>query len=624
MALAVSLAGVAAFDLARPYVGRSLRPWQYAALLAAVAAGWWLVRSRGTSRREAWPLGLLALFLVPLWVDHARQLQSDGVIYYTYLRSLLFDGDLSFANDFALMGWEDQLNVLPIGAPLMWSPFVLVVHLLRQGARLFGAGAPTGVEPIYQAAACLATVAYGSAGLMLLPAALKRWVLPAAAFWATVLCWVGSPLRFYLAVLPGLAHGVEFFAAVLVLRAWLSLRDRVDVRRAALAGAACGLVFLTRSQDGLLLLLPAVEIGRRLLQPGATRRPTVLAGAALMAGFVAVALPQVVAWQAVYGQPVMIPHQQIHGDQFLLPEPQLAGTLFSPRGGLFLNYPVLFVAAAGLLALAVRDPAYVAAAAPVLLAGWYLNSSVFDWYQVRRFTGIVPLLAPGLALAVAPLTRAGFLPMALLAFAAWRYDLAVDALRRIPGDPAPLRAVVREGMDGLAGDAYALLEPRAPRLAVRLLSAYTGEPLLEDTVSRLDLDGAPAVLRLPRPARHLGEVSVEDGQAGRWVSDREARLFLPVGRPGGAVVTLRARSIETAEEQYVEAFWNDVPAGRMPMTPAWADYRFRVPASAVRPGTNELVLRFDRAPVFRRVRGEGPKEQRPAIVSSITLHRTGE
>ena len=622
--LGLALAALVALDLARPYLGPVLRPWQWAAGLLAVAAAWRVVRSRGLSARDAWPLGLLCLCLVPLWVDHARRLESDGVMYYAYLRSLFFDGDLRFANDFALLGWADMPNVLPIGAPLLWSPFVLLVHLLRQAARAFGAGAPTGVEPIYQAAACLATVAYGSAGLLLLPGALKRWVIPAAAFWATMLSWLGSPLRFYLAVLPGLAHGVEFFAAVLVLRSWLALRDRPDVRRAALAGAACGLVFLARSQDGLLLLLPAVEIARRLIRGGEDRRRLLIAGAALAGAFALVALPQVMVWQAMFHQPVLIPHQQIHGDQFLLHEPQLAGTLVSPRGGVFLSHPVLLLALAGLVVLAFRDPAYVAAALPVLLAGWSVNSSVFDWYQVRRFTGVVPLLAPGLAVALAPLTRAGWPAMAALAFLVLRYDLSVDALRRVPGDPAPLRAIVREASDGLAADAYRLLEPRAPRLAVRLLSAYTGEPLLDDAVSRLDLDGAPAVLHLPRPARHIGEVSVEDGQAGRWVSDREARLFLPLSWTGAVVVTVRARAIETAEPQHVEAFWNDVPAGRLPMEPAWSNYRFRVPATAVRAGTNELVLRFDRAPVFRRVRGDGSKEQRPAMLSSITLHRADD
>jgi hypothetical protein len=569
-------------------------------------------------------VGLLALFLVPTWVDHARVLQSDGVIYYTYLRSLLFDGDLRFANDFALLGWADLPNVLPVGAPLFWSPFVAIVHVLRQAARLFGAGAPTGVEPIYQAAACLATVAYGTAGLLLLPGALKRWVLPAAAFWAAVLAWVGSPLRFYLSVLPGLAHGVEFFAAVLVLRAWLALRDRVDVRRAALAGAACGLVFLARSQDGLLLLLPGIELARRFVPAAADRRRILRAGAALAGAFVLVALPQVVVWQITFEDPVLIPHKQIHGDQFLLAEPQLAGVLVSPRGGVFLNYPVLLVAFAGLLALAFRDRAYALAVLPVLVAMWVVNASVFDWYQVRRFTGVVPLVAPGLALALAPVARAGFAPMALAAFLAWRYDLAVDALRRIPGDPAPVRAVVAEAADGLAADAYRLLEPRAPRLAVGMLAAYSGEGVLEDTVTRLDLDRAPSVLRLPRPARHVGAVEIEDGRAGRWVGDREARLFLPVRWSGGVVVTVTARAIETEEPQHVEALWNNVPAGRQPMTTTWADYRFRVPASAVRPGTNELVLRFDRAPNFRRVRGDGPKEPRAAMLAAITLHRASD
>ena len=89
-------------------------------------------------------------------------------------------------------------------------------------------------------------------------------------------------------------------------------------------------------------------------------------------------------------------------------------------------------------------------------------------------------------------------------------------------------------------------------------------------------------------------------------------------------VTVHARPLETVEPQHVEAFWNDVPAGRLPMTPTWAEYRFRVPATAVRAGTNELVLRFDRAPIFRRVRGDGPKEPRPAILARVTFHRAGE
>jgi hypothetical protein len=194
----------------------------------------------------------------------------------------------------------------------------------------------------------------------------------------------------------------------------------------------------------------------------------------------------------------------------------------------------------------------------------------------------------------------------------------------VPGDPAPLRAVLREAADGMAADAYRLLEARSPKLAVGLLAAYTGEPVLEGDTTRLDLDTSPAVLRLPQPARHLAAVSVEDGEPGRWVSDREARLFLPLRWSGPITVTVRARSIETEAPQAMEALWNDAPIGRQPMSAAWADYRFHAPAALVHSGTNALVLRFDRAPIFHRVRGVGPKEPRPAIIGSITLVRGWE
>jgi len=560
--------------------------------------------------------------LVPTYVDHARRLDlGDSIHYYTYLRSLLFDHDLDLANDYTLLGWYPQTNVLPVGAPMLWSPLVVLVHLGRQAARIFGLGPPTGTEPLYQAAVCQATLLYGTAGLFLLMDTLRKWVRPAAAFWATVLAWVGSPVRFYLSVLPGLAHGVEFFAAVLVLRAYLSLRERPDLRRALKAGAACGLVFLARSQDGLLLGLPGIELAWRWLG-GPGRKRYALAALALVAAFALVALPQIAVWQAMFGTPLLVPHERLHGADFLHREdPQLLGTLVSPRGGLFTSYPVMLMAVAGLLVLAGRDPRYVLACVPVLLAGWYVNAIVFDWYQVRRFTGVVPLLAPGLAVALVPVVRAGVIVCALLAFLVLRYDMAVDALRSTPGDPAPVRAVVSRAADGVATGTYELVARASPRAATRLLGAYTGEPLLEGEVTTVDLGADPALLRLPVPARHLSAPTVEDGVSSRWVNDREARLFLPLAWNGAVIVTLRARALETAEPQFMEASWNDTPVGRVEMRAEWADYRFHVPATAVVPGTNVLVLRFARGPVYHRVRGEGPREVRPAALSTLTLHR---
>jgi hypothetical protein len=617
-----------ALDLARPYVGTSLRPWQWlvALLLVALLAGVW--RASGRDFAPILPAFALALLLVPTFVDHSRVLAAgDGMHYYSYLRSLLFDADLDLRNDYVLLGWHDPEapNVLPVGAPLLWAPAVLGLHLLRSLARLFGAAAPTGVEPIYQAMVCFATLAYGSAALFLLWSLLRRWVSPWIAFWATVLCWVGSPVRFYLAVLPSLAHGVEFFGAVLTLAAFLRLRDAMTPRHAAFTGAACGLTFLARSQDGLLLLLPAAEIAWQAAAARSFRRGLRCA-AALAGGFLLAALPQMAVWQVMFGAPVLIPHQKLHGADFLhTSDPQLLGALLSPRGGLFVTFPAMLAAVFGLLWLVRRERRYVVMLLPVLLAMWYLNASVFDWYQVRRFTGLVPFLAPALALLLVPVSRAGGVALAALAVFVWRYDVAVDARRSQPGDPVPIRAALREMGDGLARDAYRWTEPVSPRLAVWLTGRYAGAALLQGQSSRIELSIPDlALLRLPRPARHWSAVELEDGVACRWVTDREARLFLPLAWEGAIMAVLRARSIETDGVQTMEVVWNDSPLGPAEMTPEWRDYSVRVPADVVRAGTNVVVIRFARAPVFHRVRGSGPREMRAAAVAWIDLQRHTE
>jgi len=623
--IAVLVALFLGLDLTRPYAARGLEGWLWLVGLALLAVvGKWL-GSRGASWRQALPFLALGLMLLATAVGQSQELKSDGIRYYAYWRSVAFDLDLEVRNDWALLGFTlDEPPVLPIGAPLLWSPLLFVVHLGREAIRLLGAPSPTGVEPIYQATACLASLIYGAAGLFLLLDTLKRWVPAAAAFWATVLVWVGSPLRFYLSVLPAFAHAAEFFAAVLVLRSYLCLREKPDGRRGLLAGAACGLAFLVRSQDALVLALPGLELVWRWAR-GPDRRPLSWAVGGLGLGFLLAALPQLLVWQITFGVPILIPHQAIHGAAFLHAQrPELLAMLISPGGGLFTSYPVLLLAGLGLLGLLRRDHRYVLGAIPVLLAMWYLNASVFDWYQVRRFTGVVPLLAPGLALLLVPLVRAGVLPLGLLALLTLRYDLAVDSLRSTPGDPAPPRTALTTLADGLAADAYRIIEPAAPRAAVRLLAAYTGEAVLAEPVTEIGLGRDTTLLRLPRPARHFSGVEVEDGRACRWISAQDARLFLPVAQPSDVIVTLSARALETVEPQAVELLWNEAVAGHLSMEPSWVRYRFHVPRSAVRAGTNVLYLRFERGPIFHRMRGRGPKEVRPAAIESLTLHRGPE
>ena len=107
------------------------------------------------------------------------------------------------------------------------------------------------------------------------------------------------------------------------------------------------------------------------------------------------------------------------------------------------------------------------------------------------------------------------------------------------------------------------------------------------------------------------------------MSERYARLFVPLAWRGPLRVRLEARALETREPQGVSLEWNGVSCGSLAMEPVWRQYSFNVPAEAVRLGTNELVVRFERAPLYFRVRGEGPHEIRPAALRWLTLNRAG-
>lgn len=605
--------------------------------LAALAVTALALHRSGVTRPRVAAIVGLGLLLLGTYTDHLQDLRSDGVLYYSYLRSVLFDFDLSLGNDFLAIDPRlspDFINASPVGTPILWAPFVVPLHVAWQTARLFGAPAPRGVEPPYQAMACLATFVYGAIALFLLLDTLGRWSRPAIAFWTTVAVWLGSPLRFYISTLPSLAHGCEFFAAVLVLRAWLALRASVDARRAAWAGFTCGLLFLVRSQDGLLLGLPLFEIGMALLR-GSTRRSALRSLAALIPAFILAALPQMLVWQVMFGRPLLVPYTALHGANFMhLDHPRLVDTLLSARGGLFASYPMTLLALAGLVGFVFSrrragpaatgpDLRYLVAALPVLVAAWYLNATIFDWYQVRRFTGIVPLLAPGLLVVMAALGRGSWIAPAILALFLWRYDSAVHGLRHGPGDPAPVRAVITGIGDGIAAQSLRLIEPLAPRATAALFSAYSNEAPIEERVTRLLMGEDVVALRLPWPAHNFSEPEVEDGRICRWVCNKSATVFLLIRSPRALIVSVDARALETPLPQTIETRWNDCVLERQEMEPSWRIYRFHAPAECVRAGVNQVVFTFERTPVYRRVRGVGPHQIRPAAFAEITLHQVG-
>jgi hypothetical protein len=195
---------------------------------------------------------LIGLFVLLLPLATPRISATDEVQYYVYLRSLRFDGDLNFENDYREFarrnpsaGIEALLqpnrvrpltglygNIAPVGCAIMWAPFFLLADLLVHLARLFGAQTPAdGYSWPYISAVCYGSALYGLGGLLLSYRIARRYVSVFAATLASATVWLASPLLFYMYIRMPFAHSTGLFLTALFLRVWLGSRPGADDRR---------------------------------------------------------------------------------------------------------------------------------------------------------------------------------------------------------------------------------------------------------------------------------------------------------------------------------------------------------------------------------------------------------
>ena len=181
------------------------------------------------------PWLLLLVFLVSLPAVTTRIYASDEVQYFAYLRSLWFDRDVSFENEYRhfydagiarsqkfhetflerTTETGRRINFATIGCALLWAPFyaaadagVLIANL--QGARL----ARDGYSRPYVAAVAYASAFYGLLALLLSAQAVRllsaHWrKLGPRAVTSAVLVWIGTPLLFYMYIAPPMSHATR-------------------------------------------------------------------------------------------------------------------------------------------------------------------------------------------------------------------------------------------------------------------------------------------------------------------------------------------------------------------------------------------------------------------------------
>jgi hypothetical protein len=388
--------------------GFALRAALVAFLLAADFA------SRGRPR-PTYGYAYLALLLALVPILHFRgyRLRGDGLWYYSFAHSLAFDLDIDLTNQYRSLGIDHQRGsqpvretglarfTYPVGAPILWVPFVELGHL---GAALRNAhGLPTrydGFSDPYFHAVALGNLLYGFFGFLVLDRLLRKWFPPWASFLAVVGVGLGSFLAFYLTYHAIYTHALTFLLIAFFVNGWV--KEEKTRRDYGVLGLVLGIATLVRWQNAVFGLLPALDLLARL-----RRREWRIVGqssAAFGAAFFLGVLPQLLSWKAIFDRLYIgVP---LGPDYVRWDDPYLSEILFSSRHGLFSWSPILLVAVLGLAGFVRAHPRRGVPLAAVALLVWYVNATVADWwgggsYGARRFDSALPILALGLGTAVA-------------------------------------------------------------------------------------------------------------------------------------------------------------------------------------------------------------------------------
>jgi len=531
-------------------------------------------------------LALLVAFGIQF--EDAHGITTDGVTYFAQLRSVIFDHDLDVEREFAFLQQPPRPgHIVPIGPIPVWLPLYLsvaAVDAVGRGARWWTPPADPvalGLTLPYVRAALVSSFAIAALGVIVMHILLRREFSKTAALAATLLVVGGTSLFWYMVYEPSMTHAASFGFIALFATAVVSFDPRrASPKQIATIGVLLGLAFITRPQEAVFAILPALYLAalpdRGIVRLRIARRYA-LWGAL---GLLPLLILQLAHSYVLFSRE----HLALVGEQgFLNPfRSRWTETLWSSWHGFLSWTPVAYIAVIGTAAYGLSGPSVrrnrrafdneaaqdnegaldaprrwpwaVAALLIVFVMAW-INGATPDlgagWsFGGRRFVSCLVLLAPGLAWIAQRLLARPLASIAVLAaaFLGWNY-LLIEQYRTglLPNnEPVSFAQLTRQQAQVYTRPPY--FYPFAfPANA--LFAWRTGLP-----IDRYDLLGTEPLqesvdVQLDDHARRLlldgwGAATGDSTGSGWWTAASPASLVLPLklARDGGVRVDVDARS----------------------------------------------------------------------------------
>lgn len=344
--------------------------------------------------------------------------RPDSVGIYSYLRSMVIDGDLLFLNEWAGFGLiangapffkeVTQFGTLAnhwwIGTSLLSSPFYLVAHFL---SALLG-NVPDGFWKLYALTLSWTTVGFALVtslicenvmGQLTSLSRTSRWTLIAAL-------WLGTPLFWYEFRFPLGSHLAGALCVAVLCKALVDDSRRSSDHAAVAIGLALGLATATRIQH-IVLAAAVVIYAIRLRRPV---RFYLLVAAGVAPGL----MLQGAAWWVIYGSPLgpLVSGANASGSTWM-PFHTIAvwPVLVSSYHGLLPWSPIAGLCIGGLLSAVLTKndadrnrKAIILTLAVMFALEWFANGTGdrYFWggmsFGARRFVDLALPLSVGLAL----------------------------------------------------------------------------------------------------------------------------------------------------------------------------------------------------------------------------------
>lgn len=234
---------------------------------------------------------LLFLFAVSMFLLHhyvvGFSVYSDGAVYFSYIRSAVFDRDINFTNEIEhYKNTTSKLSGLPavqeddaikkivsetmketgyypnhhsFGNALLWTPFYLAAHILTLTLNFLGLNlAVDGYSLFYELSVGLGSIFYGFLGIFIIYKFCQKFYSKKISLISTVAVLLGTSIFWYVSVEPTWAHANSLFLISLFIYYWYTKKEKTKIDW-ALLGFILGIATLIRRQNMIFVILPGLN-----------------------------------------------------------------------------------------------------------------------------------------------------------------------------------------------------------------------------------------------------------------------------------------------------------------------------------------------------------------------------